>query len=76
MPPLDDHQLLLWAMRAGLTHDEVRQAMRRDLDAERIPRQQLTRPVPIARSASIPSATTSRTNTWPATATTSKTSEV
>jgi hypothetical protein len=39
MNPLDDHELLLWAMRAGLTRDEVRQAVRRGLDAGRIPRQ-------------------------------------
>jgi hypothetical protein len=39
MNPLDDHKLLLWAMRAGLTRDEVRQAVRRGLDAGRIPRQ-------------------------------------
>ena len=31
MNPLDDHELLLWAMRAGLTRDEVRQAVRRGL---------------------------------------------
>ena len=24
MNPLDDHELLLWTMRAGLTRDEVR----------------------------------------------------
>jgi len=39
MNPLNDHELLLWAMRAGLTHDEVRQAVRKGLDANRIPRQ-------------------------------------
>jgi hypothetical protein len=39
MNPLDDHELLLWSMRAGLTRDEVRQAVRRGLDAGRIPRQ-------------------------------------
>jgi hypothetical protein len=39
MNPLDDHELLLWAMRAGLTRDEVRQAVRRGLDAGHIPRQ-------------------------------------
>jgi hypothetical protein len=39
MNPLDDHELLLWAMRAGLTRGEVRQAVRRGLDANRIPRQ-------------------------------------
>jgi hypothetical protein len=39
MNPLDDHELLLWAMRAGLTGDEVRQAVHRGLDAGRIPRQ-------------------------------------
>jgi hypothetical protein len=39
MNPLDDHELLLWAMRAGLTRDEVRQAVRRGLEAGRIPRQ-------------------------------------
>ena len=38
MNPLDDHELLLWAMRAGLTRDEVRQAVRAGLDSERIPR--------------------------------------
>ena len=38
MNPLDDHELLLWAMRAGLTGDEVRQAVRVGLDAGRIPR--------------------------------------
>ena len=39
MNPYDDHELLLWAMRAGLTRDEVRQAVRRGLNANRIPRQ-------------------------------------
>jgi hypothetical protein len=39
MNPLDDHELLLWATRAGLTRDEVRQAVRQGLDAGRIPRQ-------------------------------------
>jgi len=39
MNPLDDHELLPWAMRAGLTRDEVRQAVRAGLDAGRIPRQ-------------------------------------
>jgi hypothetical protein len=39
MNPLNDHRLLLWAMRAGLTRDEVRQAVRGGLDAGRIPRQ-------------------------------------
>jgi len=39
MNPLDDHELLLWAMRAGLTRDEVRQAVRAGLDTGRIPRQ-------------------------------------
>ena len=33
MNPLDDHKLLLWAMRTGLTRDEVRQTVRRGLDA-------------------------------------------
>jgi len=37
MNPLDDHELLLWATRAGLTRDEVRQAVRRGLDAGPIP---------------------------------------
>ena len=32
MNSLDDHELLLWALRAGLTRDEVRQAVRRGLD--------------------------------------------
>jgi hypothetical protein len=39
MNPLDDHELLLWAMRAGLTRDEVRQAVRGGLDAGNLPRQ-------------------------------------
>ena len=39
MNPLNDHELLLRAMRAGLTRDEVRQAVRKGLDAGRIPRQ-------------------------------------
>ena len=39
MNPLDDRELLLWAMRAGLTRDEVRQAVRRGLDAGHRPRQ-------------------------------------
>ena len=38
MNPLDDHELLLWAVRAGLTRDEVRQAVQRGLEANRIPR--------------------------------------
>ena len=33
MTPLDDYELRLWAMRAGLTHDDVRC----DLDAHKIP---------------------------------------
>jgi hypothetical protein len=33
MNPLDDHKLLLWSMRAGPTHTEVRQTVRRGLDA-------------------------------------------
>jgi hypothetical protein len=33
MNPLDDHELLLWAMRAGLTRHEVRQTVWRGLDA-------------------------------------------
>jgi hypothetical protein len=33
MNPLDDHELLLWSMRAGQTRDEVRQTVRRGLDA-------------------------------------------
>ena len=33
MNPLDDHELLLWSMRAGLTRAEVRQTMRRGLEA-------------------------------------------
>jgi hypothetical protein len=37
MNPLDDHELLLWSLRAGLTRDEVRQAVRGGLDANRIP---------------------------------------
>jgi hypothetical protein len=39
MNPLDDHELLLWAMRAGLTRDEVRQAVHGGLDAGHLPRQ-------------------------------------
>jgi hypothetical protein len=39
MNPLDDHELLLWAMRAGLTRDEVRQAVRGGLAAGHLPRQ-------------------------------------
>ena len=40
MNPLNDHELVLWAMRAsGLTRDEVRQAVRRSLHAGHIPRQ-------------------------------------
>ena len=39
MNPLDDHELLLWAMRAGLTRDEVRQAVQRGLEEGAIPRQ-------------------------------------
>jgi hypothetical protein len=33
MNPLDDHELLLWSMRAGLTRAEMRQTVRRGLDA-------------------------------------------
>ena len=44
MTPLDDHDLLLWSMRAGLTRDEVRQAVRSGLDAGRIPRQRADEP--------------------------------
>jgi hypothetical protein len=36
---LDNHKLMLWAMNAGLTRDEVRGAVRQGLDAGRIPRQ-------------------------------------
>ena len=39
MNPLNDHELLLWSMRAGLTRDEVRQAVRHGLHAGHIPRQ-------------------------------------
>ena len=39
MNPLDDHELLLWTMRAGLTRDEVRQALRSGLDVGDLPRQ-------------------------------------
>ena len=39
MNPLNDHELLRWAMRAGLTRDEVRQAVRPCLDAGHISRQ-------------------------------------
>jgi hypothetical protein len=39
MIPLNDHELLLWAMRAGLTRDEVRQAVRGGLEAGDLPRQ-------------------------------------
>jgi len=39
MNPLDDHELILWAMRAGLTRDEVRQAVREGLDAGDLPQQ-------------------------------------
>ena len=38
MSPLDDHELLLWTMRAGLTRDEVRQALRSGLDVDDLPR--------------------------------------
>ncbi len=37
MNPLDDHELLRWAIRAGLTRDEVHQAIRKGLDAGRLP---------------------------------------
>jgi hypothetical protein len=37
MTTLDDHELLLWAMRAGLTRDEVRQAVRQGLDTGKLP---------------------------------------
>ena len=33
MNPLDDHELLPWAMRAGLTRAEVRQTVRRGMEA-------------------------------------------
>jgi hypothetical protein len=33
MNPLDDHELLRQCLRAGLTHAEVRQTVRRGLDA-------------------------------------------
>ena len=33
MNPYDDHELFLWAMRAGLTRAKVRQTVRRGLDA-------------------------------------------
>ena len=33
MNPLNDHELLLWSMRAGLTRAEVHQTVRRGLDA-------------------------------------------
>ena len=33
MTPLDDHELLHWSMRAGLTRAGVRQTVRRGLDA-------------------------------------------
>jgi hypothetical protein len=39
MNPLNDHELLLWAMRAGLTRGEVRQAVRGGLDTGDLPRQ-------------------------------------
>ena len=39
MNPLDDHELLPWAMRAGLTRDEVRQAVRGNLNTSGLPRQ-------------------------------------
>ena len=35
----DDYELLLWAMRAGLTYDEVRHAVRGGLAAGDLPRQ-------------------------------------
>ena len=38
MNPLDNHELLLWAMQAGLTQDEIRQAVRGGIDAGRIRR--------------------------------------
>jgi hypothetical protein len=39
MNPLDAHKLLIWAICAGLTRDEVRQAVRGSLDAGHRPRQ-------------------------------------
>jgi hypothetical protein len=39
MNPLNDHELPLWAMRAGLTRDEVRQTVQRGLKEGAIRRQ-------------------------------------